>query len=314
MSIGMKILFLFLDGGGLGENAPAINPLAKAEMPVLRGLLGGGALVAASTPWHGARASLLSLDANLGVPGVPQSATGQAVLLTGINVPAAMGYHYGPKPNPEVAGYLRNGNLFSQLRQGGKRVSLLSAYPPRYFEAIRSGRRLYSAIPLAATSAGVNLMTLDDLVSGRALAADFTAQAWHTHLGLPQTPLLTARQAGLRLAELAAQNDLAFFEYWLSDYAGHHQDMDGACRLMQDFDQVLAGLLEAWDDQSGLVLITSDHGNMEDLSTRRHTTNPVPALLIGSAEHRQRFAQHLHDLTHVYPAIMRSLPGNAPNP
>lgn len=306
----MKVLFLFLDGVGLGENDPETNPLARADMPALRGLLGGRSLVADAAPWHGERASLLALDANLGVPGVPQSATGQAVLLTGVNVPAEIGYHYGPKPDPAVAEYLRNGNMFSRLRQNGKRVSLLSAYPPRYFEAIRSGRRIYSAIPLAASSAGIDLMTLDDLIAGRALAADFTAQAWREHLGLPQTPLLTPRQAGQRLVDLAAQNDLAFFEYWLSDYAGHHQDMDGACRLMQDFDGVLAGLLDAWEDQAGLVLITSDHGNMEDLSTRRHTSNPVPLLLIGSPESRRLFTEGLSDLTGISPAILHSLLGN----
>lgn len=303
----MKILFLFLDGVGLGEDDAAANPLVKADMPVLRSLLGGKPMIAGTAPYHGKRASLLALDANLGVAGLPQSATGQAVLLTGVNVPAEIGYHYGPKPDPAVANYLRNGSLFSRLRQSGKRVSLLSAYPPRYFEAIRSGRRMYSAIPLAAFSAGMELMTLDDLVAGRALAADFTAQAWREHLELPETPVLTAHQAGQRLGELAAHNDLAFFEYWLSDYAGHHQDMDGACRLMQDFDQVLEGLLETWDNNAGLVLITSDHGNMEDLSTRRHTANPVPLLLIGSPEKREQFTEGLHDLTGVYPAIMNSL-------
>ena len=48
--------------------------------------------------------SLLALDAGLGVEGLPQSATGQAVLLTGVNIPAELGYHYGPKPNPAGCG------------------------------------------------------------------------------------------------------------------------------------------------------------------------------------------------------------------
>jgi 2,3-bisphosphoglycerate-independent phosphoglycerate mutase len=309
----MNILFLFLDGVGLGDDDATANPLVKAEMPVLRSLLGGKPMIARTAPYHGARASLLALDAGLGVAGVPQSATGQAVLLTGVNVPAQIGYHYGPKPDPAVASYLRNGSLFSRLRQEGRRAALLSAYPPRYFEAIRSGRRMYSAIPLAASSAGLDLMTLEDLIAGRALAADFTAQAWHEHLGLPDTPLLTPFQAGQRLVELTGQTDLAFFEYWLSDYAGHHQDMEAACRLMRDFDQVLAGMLDSWDDEAGLILVTSDHGNMEDLSTRRHTTNPVPALLIGSLAQRAAFASGLHDLTGIYPAIMYSLLGNTRN-
>ena len=76
--------------------------------------------------------------------------------------------------------------------------------------------------------------------------------------------------------------DFTLFEYWLTDYAGHEQDMQAACDLLVTFDQVLGGLLDAWDDNSGLILVTSDHGNLEDLATHRHTSNPVPALLVGA--------------------------------
>ncbi|MDP2974702.1 MAG: hypothetical protein Q8N45_00680 [Anaerolineales bacterium] len=80
------------------------------------------------------------------------------------------------------------------------------------------------------------------------------------------------------------------FEYWPSDYAGHGQDMNATVGLLTALDAVLGGLLEAWDDNGGLILITSDHGNMEDLSTRRHTANPVPCLLIGALKARRKFA------------------------
>jgi bisphosphoglycerate-independent phosphoglycerate mutase (AlkP superfamily) len=83
--------------------------------------------------------------------------------------------------------------------------------------------------------------------------------------------------------------------------------MDAAIALLDEFDQVLGGLLSAWDRETGLILLTSDHGNMEDLSTRRHTDNPVPALLIGAPELRREFTNNLHDLTDVSPAIMRFL-------
>ncbi|MEJ2303693.1 MAG: hypothetical protein P8Y14_19375 [Anaerolineales bacterium] len=150
----MKFLFIFLDGIGLGSDGPATNPFAQAHMPRLEDLIGGQALLAAAAPHESERATLLALDACLGVEGLPQSATGQATLLTGTNVPAGVGRHYGPKPNPEVAGYIRNGNLFAALREKGHSATLLNAYPPGYFEAIQSGRRLYAAIPLAVTSAG----------------------------------------------------------------------------------------------------------------------------------------------------------------
>ena len=304
----MNFLFLFLDGVGLGADDPRTNPLAAAPMPHLQGLLGDRKLLLDSIPDQARRletrrASLLALDACLGVEGLPQSATGQAVLLTGKNVPKAIGCHYGPKPNPSVAVHLQNGNLFAAFHKMGLHTSFLNAYPPRYFEAIRSGRRMYSAIPLAATSAGLRLKTAEDLSAGQALSADFTGQGWRTQLGLADAPLYTPVQAGVKLAKLAGEVEFSFFEYWLSDYAGHHQDMSAALQLLQTFDQVLAGLLSTWDDAQGLILITSDHGNLEDLSTRRHTANPVPALIIGAPELRQRFAASLVDLTGIAPAI-----------
>jgi hypothetical protein len=306
-SFSMRLFFFFLDGVGLGANDPASNPLAAAAMPSLAMLLDGRRLVAGLAPLETPRATLIALDACLGVAGTPQSATGQAALLTGRNVPAELGYHYGPKPNPPVADALQNGNLFRRLSGHGRRAALLNAYPPTYFAAVESGRRLYSAIPLAVTSAGILLKTAADLCAGQALSADFTGWGWRERLKLPDTPVLTTAEAGARLACLSSAYDFSFFEYWLSDYAGHAQDMVGSCTLLSAFDQVLGGLLSAWDDSAGLILITSDHGNLEDLSTRGHTTNPVPALVIGAPRLRSRFVAGLRDLTDVAPAIVRLL-------
>ncbi|MGE5224132.1 MAG: alkaline phosphatase family protein [Omnitrophica WOR_2 bacterium] len=301
----MKFLFLFLDGVGLGSDNPAINPFAGADMPVLESLLGGRRLLLSTSPSANGRATLVPLDACLGIAGLPQSATGQATLLTGQNIPGVIGHHYGPKPNPPIAGLLCRKNIFYTLKENGFQAAFLNAYPPRYFEAIQSGRRIYSAIPLAVTCAGLGLKNRLDYYAGQAISADFTGQGWREQLGFADAPVLEYRQAGQRMAELARSCDFSFFEFWISDYAGHHQDMEQARHILQSFDQVLGGLIEAWDDRDGLVLITSDHGNLEDLSTRRHTPNPVPALLIGGSEYRQAFTTHLHNLADVTPAILR---------
>jgi hypothetical protein len=301
----MRLLFIFLDGVGLGQNNPEINPLARVDMPFMQTLLGEQKLLAASAPFVGERATLLALDAALGVNGLPQSATGQAVLLTGINVPEKIGEHYGPKPNPVVAKYILDGTVFSKLTQAGKTSALLNGYPPRYFDGVDSGKRLYSAIPLAVTSAGLPLFTKDDLYAGRALSADFTGEGWHGMLGFPDAPTYSPIDAGKKLNELAHQYDFSLFEYWASDYAGHKQDMDWAIRQLEVFDNVMNGLLESWNDDEGLILITSDHGNMEDLSTRRHTDAKVPGLLIGSSKARAAFASGLNDLTGIYSSILK---------
>lgn len=303
----MRVLFLFLDGIGLGADDPKTNPLSRANMPTLSALLDGRRLLANSAPFENGRASLLAVDAGLGVSGLPQSATGQAVLLTGRNIPAELGYHYGPKPNPEVAATLRDGGLFGRLKAAGKTSALLNAYPPRYFDGIDSGKRLYSSIPLAVTNAGLPLFTEQDFFAGRGLSADFTGQGWRDLLGYTETPILDPQQAGGKLALLSMQYDFAFFEYWASDYAGHKQDMPWAVLQMETFDGVLAGLLDTWNLDEGLILLTSDHGNMEDLSVRKHTHAPVPALVIGRPDARREFTATLNDLTHIAPAVWHTI-------
>jgi 2,3-bisphosphoglycerate-independent phosphoglycerate mutase len=302
----MNLLFIFLDGIGLGENNPEINPFARADMPYLQSLLGGRRLTREFAPFEGDLATLLSVDPNLGVDGLPQSATGQAVLLTGINVPAELGYHYGPKPNPDVAKYLDGQTVFSKIVKAGKKSALLSAYPPRYFAGIDSGKHIYSAIPLAFTNAGLSLFTKDDYYAGNALAADFTGQGWRDLLHLHDAPTYSPAEAGQKLSEIAGGYDLAFFEYWASDYAGHKQDMESAVRQLENFDGVLKGLLDA-PGKPDLTLITSDHGNMEDLSTRRHTAADVPLLLFGEKSLRREFQNDIHDLTGIAPAISKIL-------
>ena len=298
----MKILFLFLDGIGLGEDNPDTNPFLRANMPYLESLLGGKKMTKSAAPFESDVLSLKAIDPNLGVKGLPQSATGQAVLVTGINIPAELGYHYGPKPNPEVAQYLNGHTIFSKTVNAGKKATLLNAYPPRYFDGIDSGKRLYSSIPLALTNAGISLFTEKDYFTGTALSADFTGEGWREFLGFPDAPLFDPETAGTKLAELASQYDFSFFEYWASDYAGHKQDMPWAIKQLEVFDGVLKGLLTNWDMENDLVLLTSDHGNMEDLGTRKHTAAHVPLLLFGAKTNRDAFTD-VSDLTGVTPAM-----------
>ncbi len=302
-----RVLLLFMDGVGLGASDPACNPFAACEMPVLEALLGGRKLVSETAAHTGDEATLLAIDPTLDLPGTPQSASGQAALLTGRNVPQEIGEHYGPKPNPPIQQILREGNIFSTVTQLGGKAALLNAYPPQYFEAIERGHRLYSAIPLAVTAAGLPLMTVEDIQEGRALSVDFTGEGWDARPEFPPIPIYSPSEAGAKLAQLAAQYDLAWFDFWPSDYAGHRQDMDSAIALLEAFDAVLSGLLQTRERHQNLIVLTSDHGNLEDLSQRGHTRNPVPALLIGSEELRGRFAEELENLTHFVPAIHRTL-------
>lgn len=302
-----RLLMLFMDGVGLGNSDPGRNPLAAASMPTLERLLGGQRLTNHAAPFEGQQASLAAVDACLGIPGLPQSASGQAALLTGRNVPAEIGEHYGPKPNPAIIAILQQDNLFLQARARGLSAALLNAYPPRYFDAIRTRRRIYSSIPLAVTAAGIPLRTAEDLRHGQALSADFTGDGWLAQPGFPAAPTYPPADAGRLWGHLASQVDMAWFDYWLSDYAGHRGTLDQAVGLLQSLDAVLAGLLEVWDTGRDLIVVTSDHGNLEDRQARGHTRNPVPALVIGPLPARREFLAGLQDLTDFAPAILRAL-------
>jgi hypothetical protein len=228
-------------------------------------------------------------------------------LLTGRNVPAEVGQHYGPKPTPQIASILKSGNIFATVQAAGGAVVFLNPFPPQFFAGVASGRRLLSAIPLAAQSAGLCLLTRADLLAGRAVSPDFTGEAWRDRLGDSEMPVLSLRGAGARLARLAQNHALAFFEHWPTDLIGHRQEFPQAIEILERFDLVVAGLLEVWDWTAGLILITSDHGNMEDLAVRSHTLNPVPTIIIGR-DHAW-LAPRVRNLTDIAPAVNDYLTG-----
>lgn len=285
----MTLFFIFLDGVGFGAEELEGNPLFANEHPFLDNVLGGSGWELGKAGRHNQAADLYRLDATLGVPGLPQSATGQAVLLTGINIPKEIGEHYGPKPDARVAKYLSDGGLLGDLAKAGKRVVLADAYPKAYFDGINSGKRLYSAFPLAVTNAGYRLFDEDDLIHGVALSADITGEGWKKFFRSSNIPVRSAEQAGNALVLANRDTDLVIFEYWLTDHAGHKQNHAQAKELLSLVDGLLSGIYKNLGPED-LILVTSDHGNMEDLSTRRHTENQVPLILIGGKADREKFA------------------------
>ncbi|MFQ5410564.1 MAG: hypothetical protein ACE5FI_19310, partial [Anaerolineales bacterium] len=226
-------------------------------------------------------------------------------IFTGLNLPGLLVKHWGQKPNAAVQAVLAEGSMFTEVARAGLSARLANAYPPGYFAAIESGKRMYSAIPMAVTSAGIALHTADDLRAGRAFSADFTGAGWREHLGIADAPLHSLPEAGRRLAECAQHHALYFFEHWPTDYTGHRGTLPEAVMLLERLDGVIGGLLDAWDDKNGLFILTSDHGNMEDMGTRKHTHNPVPTIVVGP-EHAAR-AAHIHTLADIAPVILEFL-------
>ena len=299
----MRVLFLFFDGWGIGANDPATNPFLTASMPTWRYLFDGRLRTRGNGNYTGARATLIPTDAMLGVPGLPQSATGQTTIFTGVNAPRVIGAHVGPYPNAALREILARDNLFLRLTAAKRRVAFANAYPPIFFERLARNKARRSATSYAVQAAGVRYRDIDDLRAGRAVSAFVTNKLWRDHGA--DVPLLTASAAGANLARLARENDLTVFEYFLTDAAGHKGNPAFTARVLAEVDELVRGVLDGINLDDSLVVLTSDHGNVEDAAAKGHTRNPVPTLLIGAA--REKIAPQIHSLADLTPAISNLL-------
>lgn len=299
---------LFLDGVGLGLPDASVNPFFAARLPTLQALF-GSTIPSSQHPFLSTTtASLLPLDATLGVEGFPQSGTGQTALFTGVNAPKMIGKHFGPHPYSTLRPVIRERNLFKQLLSAGLRPCFANAFPQQFFDHMKLRRSHLTVTTLSCTMAGVPLNKAEDLREGKGVSADITGAGWK-ELGYPDMPVVSEAEAGQRLAELTIDNDFVLFEYWKTDKAGHSEDFAQAVESLERFDRMLGGVIESMDVRSTLLLITSDHGNIEDMSTKTHTRNPVPAILYG--RNHGQVAARLHsktsagaNLTHVVPSLM----------
>jgi hypothetical protein len=275
----LRVLLVFVDGIGIGRPI-ASNPFWGAPVRILAPLAGGPC---------DARVSMAALDASLGWSGLPQSATGQTVLFTGVDAMSVAGGHREGCPTPTLAAVIARESLLATARARGLRAAFLNAFEPARaarIERIARGEEKPtrhfrpSASALAQVAGGASLRTLDDAHAGRAVTFDYTGEVMRA-FGLP-APARSIPDAARILASAASELDVALFETFLTDKAGHAQDVAWARHEIARLERFLEALLAAVDPREQLVLVTSDHGNLEDLSTRSHTRALVPLLAFGS--------------------------------
>ncbi len=95
-----------------------------------------------------------------------------------------------------------------------------------------------------------------------------------------------------------------------TDMVGHSGNIGAAIKAVEAVDECLGSVAEAIEAEEGAMLITSDHGNVEQMSGLQagephtaHTLNPVPLVAIGTGQH-ELSAGRLSDVAPTVLALM----------
>ena len=246
------------------------------------------------------------IDACLGVAGVPQSATGQATMFTGVNCPQAVGRHCEGFPPIAVRKIVESDNLFLQLKKRGKKVRFADAYLIDDVQEL-ADRRFKSVTSVMALTVPETVATVGDLVKGEAVMQDLTRETIQDRY--PDVATISPQRAAEHLFGIARRNDFTLYEFFQTDVSGHSMDYARACAVLRLYDQFLTTLVRFVEAAGFTLVMTADHGNIESVSERGHTTNPVPFVAFGPKEKFLR--ERVNSLADVTPALLAAFDGGA---
>ena len=289
-----SVLLFFIDGLGIGTRGP-FNPLDNlpnaAPLAVFQN--------EPSDP--GYDGIVVPTDPRLGVEGRPQSASGQTTILTGVNAPAQLGYHKQGFPNKPLREIIEAHSIFRQLRDAGVGpVTFANAYTDGFFT---ERPRWISATTAAVEAAEMTFRSIADLKNDQAVFMDYTNRVL-IERGV-EVVERSEEEAADVLARITAENRFTLYEYFITDKVGHEQDMPKAKEILTSLARFIRELLARLDLKRTTVILTSDHGNIEDLSSRNHTLHLVPTIVWGAE--RERIAATIKTLADITPAIVALL-------
>ena len=277
------MVFLFVDGVGIAGPA-ADNPINAEVCPTL---------------WRLFKMHAKPIDACLGVDGPPQSATGQATMFTGVNCAREMGRHCEGFPGLQLREIVQRDNLFLALRRAGRKVRFADAYLVDSAEELEQ-RRFKSVTTVMALTTPEVISTAGDLMADRALMQDLTRETIQDRY--PDIRVIPPQRAAEHLFRIACENDFTLYEFFQTDVAGHSMDYPRACAVLRAYDAFLAALVRSAEAAGITIVITSDHGNIEAIGQRGHTTNPVPFVAYGPKGRDLR--ERVSSLADVTPAVL----------
>lgn len=291
----MSVALLFFDGIGIGENDPEKNPFARYKSKFFRAFVDSEDF---SAEYGGI---IIPTDASLNVPGYPQSATGQTTIFTGVNASELMQAHINGLPTPTLRKVLLSESIFLKLKKMGKKATFANAYSKHYFEL--RGDRL-SATTYAVMASQIPFRWYDkELQEGKAVPADLTGEFLKRFY--PDVKIITPEESGKIIASLLDEYDFVMYEFPFTDEAGHNQDFELALKYIDRIERFLESLLTSVNLKIHLIILTSDHGNIEDLSVKTHTLNKVPTIIWGRG--KEKVATSIKSILDITPEIIKYL-------
>ncbi|MBN1481900.1 hypothetical protein EH223_06125 [candidate division KSB1 bacterium] len=294
MNSPQHILFVFIDGLGIGPKDMAINPCCFSAHYFCHFL---EEFFPKPVDPHG---YVVGLDAGLDTPGLPQSATGQTALLTGVNAAKLLNRHLNGFPNHKLRDVIQQHSILKWFVERGYNAAFLNTFRPPFFDYDPHDIiNFLSVTSVTNLVAGLPFFGLDDLRNEKSVYQDILGEALRDlNFDVPQ---FSPEKAGEIIGQEAQNYHFALFEYFQTDRAGHSQDMQRARQLLDILERFLVSVLQHTNLNNTLVLVTSDHGNIEDLSRKSHTRNPVMTLLFGAQA--EYVATTIHSILDIYPGI-----------
>ena len=293
----MKVVLLFIDGLGIGSFDSETNPCTRDETGIFRVFQEKSSV---KIPFSGVATGL---DATLGIQGLPQSATGQTALLTGVNASKLLGRHLSGFPNLTLREILQKKSVLLQAVQMGKRATFINAFRPLFFNLPEKMILRLSATTVANHVAGLPFVGIEDITAGRSIYQDFTNISL-LERGF-EVPIFSPEDAADILGAAVSDYDFILYEYFQTDRAGHKQNMIIAEQEIIKLSRFVTRFLSKIDLAKTIVILTSDHGNIEDLSTKSHTRNLSMTLIWGPDN--KKIANNLDSIVDVTPAIIKLL-------
>ncbi len=294
-----KIIFIFLDGIGLGKHVDT-NPFKNASMPKLQSIIGEKLFENISVDKHDVLVK--GIDSCLNVKGIPQSATGQACLFTGFRAQEILGYHLPAYPNDELVNLIKTRSIFKYAKENQISSIFANSYTDRFFDNFMQDISSYSVTTHCVLAANGYFNTMEDLVNNNAVHWDITNS---TLQGTTNNRVseITPFKAGQNLVNITNNFDLVLYECFLPDLIGHKRNMESSIWFLEMFDEFLRGVTSVAAPNVN-ILISSDHGNIEDLTTGGHTANQVPLIVLGNLA--QSFS-NVHSIDQIFNAIFSNI-------